>query len=214
MPHTRLQVQALDFAWPNGPSWCGWGAQLSPGVTALVGGESSGKTTVLRLLAAELRPTGGQLTLNGAQAWGDGAQANPAYRSQVFWCDPASTEHDALTGHGYLAMQQARCMAGPTTGWQADALAGHLEGLALLQHLDKPLYALSTGTRRKLRWAAAFASGAALTLLDDPFAALDRASINHVLETLDELSDSAYRVVVVAGYEPPPGVPLVGTISL
>ena len=204
-----LHVNGLDFAWPQGPAWKCWSAQLPPGVTALVGGDGVGKTTLLRLLAAELRPTAGQLTLNDTPAWGPDAQANPHYCAHVFWCDPASNALDALTGHAYLAQQQAR-----HAGWQTDALAEHLQGFALIPHLEKPLYGLSMGMRRKLRWAAGFASGAALTLLDDPFAALDRASIDHVLDTLDELADHPHRVVVVAGYEPPPGVTLAARLEL
>lgn len=204
-----LDVNGLDFAWPHGPAWKGWSAQVRPGVTALVGGDGAGKTTLLRLLAAELRPTGGQLTLNGTPAWGPNGAVNPAYGAQVFWCNPASEQHDTLTGHAYLALHQSR-----HAGWQAEVLAEHLQGFALLPHLEKPLYALSMGMRRKLRWAAGFASGAALTLLDDPFAALDRASIAHVLETLDELAEHPHRAVVVAGYEPPPDVALAGRLDL
>ena len=204
-----LEVNGLDFAWSQGSSWRGWSARLPPGVTALLGGDGAGKTTWLRLLAAELRPTSGTLILNGTTAWGAGGQPNPDYTAQVFWCDPASNALDALTGRAYLAQQQAR-----HTSWQADELAEHLDGFALLPHLDKPLYALSMGMRRKLRWAAGFASGSALTLLDDPFAALDRASIDHVLDTLDGLADHPHRVVVVAGYETPPGVTLAGTLDL
>jgi len=204
-----LDVNGLDFAWPQGPAWRGWSARLPPGVTALLGGDGAGKTTWLRLLAAELRPTAGTLTLNGSPAWGTDCLPNPDYTAQVFWCDPASNALDALTGRAYLAQQQAR-----HASWQADELAEHLDGFALLPHLDKPLYALSMGMRRKLRWAAGFASGAALTLLDDPFAALDRASIGHVLDMLDELADHPHRVVVVAGYEPPHGVTLAGTLDL
>ncbi|MGB4060754.1 MAG: ATP-binding cassette domain-containing protein [Burkholderiaceae bacterium] len=207
-----LDVNGLDFAWPQGPAWRGWSTQVQPGVTALVGGDGVGKTTLLRLLAAELRPTGGQLALNGTPAWGAGgpaSAANPAYTAQVFWCDPASNALDELTAHAYLAQHAAR-----HAGWQAEALADHLAGFALLPHLEKRLYALSMGMRRKLRWAAGFASGAALTLLDDPFAALDRASIDHVLDTLDELADHPHCAVVVAGYEPPPGVTLAGRLDL
>ena len=58
------------------------------------------------------------------------------------------------------------------------AVLQHLiQAFELTPHLEKPLYMLSTGSKRKVWLAAAFASGAAVTLLDQPFAALDKASV-------------------------------------
>jgi len=45
---------------------------------------------------------------------------------------------------------------------------------------------LSTGSKRKVWQAAAFASGAALNLIDDPFAGLDQGSINFVTQQLNQ----------------------------
>jgi len=57
--------------------------------------------------------------------------------------------------------------------------------------------------RRKLRLAAALASGAALTLLDDPFAALDKRSGRQVMELLVDCADATHRVFVAAMHEQP-----------
>jgi energy-coupling factor transporter ATP-binding protein EcfA2 len=73
---------------------------------------------------------------------------------------------------------------------------------------------LSTGTRRKIFLAAAFASGAAVTLLDEPFAALDKASINMMLELLQEAASHRSRAWVVADYVAPHGVALAASIAL
>jgi energy-coupling factor transporter ATP-binding protein EcfA2 len=58
------------------------------------------------------------------------------------------------------------------------------------------------------------ASGAALMLLDEPFAALDKASIGFVLDLLEEAAASSTRAWVLADYQPPPGVPLAAVIDL
>jgi energy-coupling factor transporter ATP-binding protein EcfA2 len=65
------------------------------------------------------------------------------------------------------------------------------EGLSLTPHLEKKLFMLSTGSKRKVYLAAAFAARATLTLLDDPYASLDRASINFVAATLNEHAGDA-----------------------
>ena len=97
--------------------------------------------------------------------------------------------------------------------WDASLLEALAGGLGLDEHADKALFKLSTGSRRKVWLAAAFASGAALTLLDQPFAAVDKASMRVITEWLDGAAQAG-RAVVVADYEPPPGVALSGTIDL
>ena len=57
--------------------------------------------------------------------------------------------------------------------------------------MHEPLLALSTGSLRKLWMAAAWASGAALTLIDEPLAALDRPSERYVQLALNEFTESA-----------------------
>ena len=55
---------------------------------------------------------------------------------------------------------------------------------------------------------AAFASGAAVTLLDEPFAALDKTSIGLMLELLHDAAAHPVRAWVVAHHEAPDGLPL------
>jgi len=65
---------------------------------------------------------------------------------------------------------------------------------------------LSAGSRRKVLLAAAFASGAALTLLDMPFAALDASACRTLREVLADCADHPRRAFVVADYMAPAGV--------
>ncbi len=89
-----------------------------------------------------------------------------------------------------------------------------MDGLGLAPHLDKGLFMLSAGTRRKVWLAAAFASGAPVTLLDLPFAALDKASIGFVVELLQDVADHPARTWIVADYAAPANVPLAAVIDL
>ena len=73
---------------------------------------------------------------------------------------------------------------------------------------------LSTGSKRKVWLAAAFASGAPVTLLDEPFAALDQASIGFVMELLQDAAQHPTRAWVLAHYEAPGEVPLAAIIEL
>lgn len=179
--------------------------QIPPGVSWVGGGEGRGKSSLLRCLAGDLQLPGSHLQIGSTLL----ASAPAAYRAQVAWIDPRTTAHDQVPGAEFLAHTAARYPR-----WDAALLADLSEALDLRPHLHKPLYMLSTGSKRKVWLAAALASGATLTLLDEPFAALDKTSIRCLLDLLREAASHTTRAWVVADYEAPAGVPLAQHIDL
>lgn len=178
---------------------------LPPGVTWVGGGEGRGKSSLLRLLAGDLPAPGAVLQLRDCAFPAQAAE----YARQVFWMDPRTTAHDAVPARQFLTASAARYPQ-----WDA-ALQAHLvDALGLAPHIDKPLYMHSTGSKRKVWLTAALACGAALTLLDEPFAALDKPSIRSILALLQEAAQHPDRAWVVADYEAPPGVALAHTLHL
>lgn len=178
---------------------------VPPGVTWLGGDESTGKTTLLRLLAGELPAKSGTLQVKGLHR----TEEAQAYRSQVFWVDPRTQAFDALTPQDFWNGVRRQY-----PGFDDGVLSELIEAFALDAHLPKSLYMLSTGTKRKVFFAAAFASGAAVTLLDEPFAALDRASVDAMLELLHAAAAHPNRAWVVADYVAPCGIVLAATVVL
>lgn len=202
---TIARVDGLSFAFAQPPMFVHWSGRFPAGVTLVQGDESSGKTTLLRLLAGELRADAGVLQIGG-----DRLDKDPtAYRAQVFRTDPQAQLPQQLSA---LAWLDTLYQHYPRP--ERAAVPGLLDRLGLSEHQDKPLYMLSTGSRRKAWLAAAWASGAPLTLLDQPFAALDKASILAVCALLRDASAQPGRAWVIADYEPPPDVALVQTITL
>ena len=194
MTVNMLDLSHVSFAHPDCVVLRDFSAQLAPGVALVLGGDGRGKTTVLELLAGVLSPVTGRLQLGGVFL----DEQPEAYRQQVFWIDPRSTAHDALTVTDYLQSVQR---AYPD--FDEALLAEEIEGLALAPHLHKNLFMLSTGSKRKVWIAAAVASGAKLTLLDGPFVSLDQASINFVLQLLTEAARQTTRMWLVADYVAP-----------
>jgi ABC-type multidrug transport system ATPase subunit len=210
MPFTTPILQAQELSFRHGPPpapllFDKLKLSLPPGVSWLGGNESSGKTTLLQLLAGALAPASGQLQINGVSL----AQERAAYQRQIAWLDPRDTALDARTCRQVFAE-----MARRHPGFDAGVLEAHIDGLSLAPHLEKTLAMLSTGTRRKVLMAAVLATQAPLTLLDQPFMALDRPSIAYLLALLDEAARHRSRAWVVADYEAPEGVALAGVITL
>jgi ABC-type multidrug transport system ATPase subunit len=204
-PAVVLQLDGLCFRYGQRVLLDQLSARILPGVTWVRGGDGRGKTTLLRLLAGAVQGHAGALWVNGTSL-----SAQPeAYRRAVFWVDPSTTEWDQTSARHYfnsLAQRYPR--------FDEALLADLLEGLSLVTHVEKPMYMLSTGSKRKVWLAAAFASGAPVVLLDEPFAALDKASIGCVLELLQEAAHDPVRAWVIADYEAPAQVPLAGVIAL
>ncbi len=162
-------------------------ADIPAGLTLVRGGDGRGKTTLLRLLAGGVAPDRGRVE---------------RLAPFTFWVDPRSAgADDATPARQWLAAQRAHF-----PDWREDVATRLCEAFALDEHLDKGLSMLSAGTRRKVGLAAAFASGAALTLLDTPLAALDARSREVVAQLLDEAAGSPQRAYVVADYELPDGI--------
>ena len=206
---TLLQINDLHFSYPAHQIFSHFSAAIASGITVIRGGDGRGKSTLLRLLAGALTAQGGQLHLNGFDS-----QAQPAnYKMQVFWIEPRSDVFDQLTALAYFALQRERYVT-----FNDAVLATMTAGLGLQDHLHKQLFMLSTGSKRKVWLAAAFASGAAVTLLDEPFAALDAASIAFITVWLQDAASNNpreyARAWVWADYTAPDGLPLAQVIDL
>ena len=199
-----LIADRLSYSYPDHPVFQDWSAAFHPGVTLVRGGDGSGKSTLLRLLAGALSGTG------RLEAGGIGLSQRPdAYRQQVAWCEPSTESFDALTGQAYFdLLQRTHPTFEPTLALQ------HVEGFSLTPHWGKPLYQLSTGSKRKVWLAGSLASGAPVTLLDDPTAALDTPSIRYLMHTLETFSRNSSRAWIVTGYETLGAVPLRAVIEL
>jgi len=155
---------------------------LPPGLIAVIGGERTGKTTLLRRLSGHLPSTPCQ---------------GPHADTQ--WLDlslPGQDDQSPLKIWGALRESCPR--------WNAELHQDLNEALQLLPHMDKKLFMLSTGSRRKVALAGLLACGATVTCLDQPYAALDKSSIQVIREFLSDMSEHDTRTWVVADYEADP----------
>lgn len=201
-----LQLHRLQFAFAGEPALIACESlSFAPGLTLVEGDTGAGKTTLLRILAGEL-PGGGTQVLDGIEL----ARAPEAYRRAVFHVDARDEAFDPLTPHACTARWREGDPAFDAARWSS-----LVEGFALGEHLDKRMDMLSTGSRRKVALAAALASGRALVLLDEPTAALDKASVRWLWQVLAERASQGMRqAVVLASSLPVEGLPLVVALTL
>ena len=192
------RVRNLHFSYGSSPIFAGLNLSIHPGLALLFGAESCGKTSLLRLLAGVLAAQKGGVEW----LWLDPAQpSGQAPAPSVYWMDPRDAQHDAISARAYFDLLRAR-----HADFSPPDLDALVQDLGLAEQLDKPLFMLSTGSKRKVWLAGAFASRCHLTLLDEPFAALDQRSIAHVKAWLNRAAQDTQRACVMTGYEAPEGV--------
>lgn len=181
-----LRARDLGFAYPGHALFAGLSFDIAPGLTLLRGGDGRGKTTLLRLIAGEIAPTAGRIERDAAS---------------LFFEAPADPVHDAVVVRDWLAARQQRFDA-----WRAEIAAALIEDFGLAEHLDKPMFMLSTGSRRKVGLVAAAASRATLTLVDMPYAALDVPSGRRLTRLLADAAGQTTPAWVIADHELPAGL--------
>lgn len=201
-----LRIDALRFTYPDQPALVsGWNASVGPGVTLLYGDTGTGKSALLQVIAGTLAASSGRLTVAGASL----DSAPEAYRRQVFFVDPTTDRFDQLTARECTASLAEGDAGFDHAKWQAIA-----DGFSLAPHLDKKMFMLSTGSKRKVWMAAGLASGRPLVLLDEPTAGLDMPSTRCLWATLTELAAQSKQAVIVASAARIDTVPLAATIEL
>lgn len=198
------QIDALSFSYPDFPVLHQLSAHIPTGLTLVTGGEGRGKSSLAGLLHGSLAPAAGTIRINGTDCTTDAAMR----RTHVFFVPPATTDFDQVTVTEYL---RTTC----PSAYQGEQAAMLAEGLSLVPHLDKQLFMLSTGSRRKVWLLAAMLSDKPLTVLDDPFSSLDMASVNFAIAALNRtFAGHEQRACVITAYEPVARLEVVHHIDL
>lgn len=160
------------------------------GHVTLLGPNGAGKTTLLRLLASALKPTRGEGRILGYDL-----RDAAAVREQVHLMPVDAALYPDLTCQENLEF--ALRMYGQPLGAASAALTRvHLDHVA-----DRRARFLSAGMRKRLALARAWSLQQPLTLVDEPFANLDTAGRELVVELLGELVNRG-STLVVAAHEP------------
>jgi len=173
-------------------------------VTALVGPNAAGKSTLLKCLLGLARPDAGTIRVEGKLVTSD-----PAYRRSIGYMPQRAAFPDHLTGDEVIALLRRVRGADAAIDFEL------IDRFGLGGELRKRVHTLSGGTRQKLNAVAAYLFRPALVILDEPNAGLDPVAngilkqkiadasqhgathliTSHVLSELEELANDVLFVV-------------------
>jgi putative ABC transport system ATP-binding protein len=170
-------------------------------VTLIEGPSGSGKTTLISILGLLLKPTTGEVWLDGRNVAGLGERELPALRAkhfgfvfQGFNLFPALTALENVA----IAIRMKKGGAKDPNGEARRLL--ELVGLGpRAHHLPADL---SGGQKQRVAIARALGGDPPILIGDEPTAALDTKTALSVMELLRELASTAGRAVVVVTHDP------------
>jgi putative ABC transport system ATP-binding protein len=174
---------------------------VSPGEVALIMGPSgSGKTTLLSMLGAMLRPSAGQVVVDGVDVTAMSESRLPAFRARRFGF--VFQDFNLL---GALSAREnvefALNLAG-TRGRPARRRAEQLLGdLGLGDRLDFRPHKLSGGEKQRVAIARALANEPAVILADEPTANLDSKIGHEIARLLRRAATEQQRSVVIVSHD-------------
>lgn len=195
---SQLRLEQVSFGYGNGMVLRGVDLTIEAGErVALLGPNGVGKTTLLRLAAGVLRPTGGQVILDGQSLSRLSRQAT-AQRVAVV---PQHLEIPfAFTVAEVVALGRTPYTSLLSSWRSVDATAVdqamHWVGIAPLAH--RPFPELSGGERQRVILALALAQEPKLLLLDEPTQHLDLRHQGEVLELVRQLNQNQGLTVLAA----------------
>jgi putative ABC transport system ATP-binding protein len=170
-------------------------------VLAIMGPSGSGKTTLLSMLGCILRPTEGQVVINGERVWELDERRLPMVRRRyVGFIFQTFNLFSALTAAENVEfVLNMKGIRGPTARRELMRLLD----LVGLSHRARFLPRdLSGGEKQRVSIARALAGDPPLILADEPTASLDWKNGEQVLKLLESLARADGRSVVIVTHDP------------
>jgi len=170
-------------------------------ITAVVGESGCGKSTLTQMLARQIRPTSGELLLNGSPAGRLGAR-DYAGQVQMVLQDPFSSLNEVHTVGYHLARPLRIHGIGPDGGSLDDQIVSLLERVSLSpQTAGKYPHELSGGQRQRVAIARALAVRPRVLLADEPVSMLDVSIRLGLLNLLADLRERERLSIVYVTHD-------------
>lgn len=192
-----ISVKNISFCYDSKPIFKDLSLEIRKGsFYSILGPNGSGKTTLLKSIAGLLKPTSGQIVVNGREidSYSVVERARnisyvPQYQHIVF----------DVSVHDYVMMgrnpyQKTWEMQGPG---DEEIVESVMESCNVSKFRDKSIQSLSGGERQRVMIARAIAQRTPVMLLDEPLSNLDVAHKFEIMDILSELNSRDGVTVII-----------------
>jgi phospholipid/cholesterol/gamma-HCH transport system ATP-binding protein len=196
-----VTVESLSFGYGDRPILSDLNLEFRRGdVVGLMGGSGSGKTTVLRLISAQVRPTRGRVLVDGQDVHALDRDALYALRRRMgmlfqfgaLFTDLTVFENVAFALREHTRLPEA--LIRDLVRMKLNAVG--LRGAAGLMPAE-----VSGGMARRVALARATALDPPLLMYDEPFAGLDPISLGTIAHLIRRLNDALGATTILVTHD-------------
>ncbi|MBO0999732.1 ABC transporter ATP-binding protein [Bacillus sp. SD075] len=181
-------VDKLNLTVPNGK------------ITALVGANGSGKSTILKTMARLMNPITGGVMLDGQMIH---TKSTKAVAKDLAILPQNPTAPDGLTVYELVGYGRYPHQKGLGTMTKEDRKIIHwaIDVTGMMDFYDRAVDQLSGGQRQRAWIAMALAQQTAILFLDEPTTFLDMAHQLEVLKLLQRLNEEEKRTIIMVVHD-------------
>jgi iron complex transport system ATP-binding protein len=192
-----LRAEHLRLAYERAEVVSDLTVAIPPGrITAIIGANACGKSTLLRGLARLLKPRGGTVLLDG-ESLHRLSTREVATRLSILPQSPVAPEGITVADLVARGRYPHQRLFGRRTEADEAAIADAMTATGTLELAARPIDELSGGQRQRVWIAMALAQDTPIMLLDEPTTFLDVAHQVEVLDLLADLNQRDGRTIVL-----------------
>ena len=168
---------------------------IKPGeLIAIIGGSGAGKSTILNCMCGYLKPTQGEVFINGVDLYHN----FDALKKLVGYVPQSDIVYDNLTLHDMLLYTAKLRLPKDTTPAEREAaITRAIDMVELPEKRDSLIKSLSGGQRKRASIAVELLSDPNLLFLDEPASGLDPGTERNLMQSLRTMADNGKTVILV-----------------
>ncbi len=196
-----VQVENVHFSFNDLEIFRGLTLGIPRGqVVAILGGSGVGKSTLLKLIGGQLRPSAGTITVAGANVHELSSEELYRLRLEMGMMFQTSGLFTDLSVFDNVAFPIRENFAVPEELLRRIVLM-KLNAVGLRGARNMMPNDLSGGMTRRVALARAIATDPKLMMYDEPFAGLDPISLNHIVHLVRDLNEALGLTSIVVTYD-------------
>ncbi len=164
-------------------------ANIGPGITALLGQNGAGKTTMIRMITGQIKPTTGSIRIFGEEPF-----ANPNVFRRLGYCPEIDQFYENMTGREFVVhMARLSDFNAAEASLRAEQM---LTLVGMIDRCDKRIAGYSKGMRQRIKLAQAMLHDPDIILLDEPLNGLDPVGRHEFMQVVGHLAARGKCVII------------------